>query len=98
MIAIDHDTDLGDHDRAIVTSGVKGVFGLGMWTYFEIPAGTMIPPGLIITKDDYNARYQATHYSISPNYTMPKKQFTALLDQLAESARAQVRKAGGSGA
>ncbi|MBV2129019.1 hypothetical protein [Arsukibacterium indicum] len=69
-----------------------GAFGAGNWTYFEIPEGTQIPSGLIITKDSYNRRFNATHYSISPNYTMPKAQFIALLDQLARNAEAQRRK------
>ncbi|HEY9043157.1 MAG TPA: hypothetical protein VIN66_13330 [Rheinheimera sp.] len=71
-----------------------GAFGAGNWTYFEIPEGTQIPSGLIITKDSYNRRFNATHYSISPNYTMPKSQFIALLDQLARNAEAQRRKLG----
>src|SRR3954468_9440975 len=58
----------------------QGVFGAGNWTYFEIPAGTEIPVGLIITKDAFNEKYRATHYSISPNFTMPKTQFVGLLD------------------
>ncbi len=66
-----------------------GVFGEKNWTYFEIPEGTEIPNGLIITKDAYNRKYKATHYSISPNHTMPKEKFIRLLDQLAENAKKQ---------
>lgn len=69
-----------------------GAFGEKNWTYFEIPAGTSIPAGLIITKDSYNPKYKATHYSISPNYTMPKHRFIKLLDTLAENAQKQRRK------
>lgn len=68
------------------------VFGEKNWMYFEIPEGTKIPEGLIITKDSYNPKYKATHYSISPNYTMPKQQFIRLLDKLAENAQKQSRK------
>lgn len=66
-----------------------GCFGEGNWKYFEIPEGTEIPKGLIITKDTFNPKYKATHYSISPNYTMPKLQFIKLLDKLAENAQKQ---------
>lgn len=66
-----------------------GTFGHKHWTYFEIPEGTEIPPGLIIVKDAYNKKYKATHYSLSPNSTMPKKRFTQLLDQLVRNAVAR---------
>ncbi len=69
-----------------------GAFGENNWTYFEIPEGTEIPSGLIITKDNYNKRFNATHYSISPNYDMPKFQFIQLLDTLARNAESQKRK------
>ena len=69
-----------------------GAFGTKNWEYFEIPEGTEIPEGLIITKDQYNSKYKATHYSISPNYTMPKAQFIRLLDQLAQNALSQKKK------
>lgn len=69
-----------------------GVFGEKNWIYFEIPEGTDIPHGLIITKDAYNPKYRATHYSLSPNYTMPKSQFIRLLDQLANNAMKQKTK------
>lgn len=72
----------------------QGVFGAGTWTYFEIPAGTEIPVGLIITRDRFNDKYKATHYSISPNFTMPKTQFVALLDALAANAAARAGSAG----
>lgn len=69
-----------------------GTFGDANWVYFEIPEGTEIPAGLIITKDSYNPKYKATHYSISPNYTMPKLQLIKLLDKLASNAQQQKRK------
>lgn len=56
------------------------------WYYFEIPAGTAIPEGLLIIKDDYNERFKATHHAIVPNRTMPLAEFKRLLDQLARNA------------
>lgn len=70
----------------------SGAFGEANWTYFEIPEDTEIPSGLIITKDSYNKRFDATHYSISPNFDMPKTRFIQLLDQLAINAEKQKRK------
>lgn len=80
------------HVEAKLGKGVSlfdrvNVFGSGRWTYFEIPKGTVIPSGLIITKDGFNLEFNATHYTISPNYTMPKKKFIELLDRLAKNAR-----------
>jgi hypothetical protein len=46
------------------------------------------------TRDDYNQKYQATHYSISPNFTMPKEAFMRLLDQLAANALSAQRRQG----
>jgi hypothetical protein len=68
-----------------------GAFGENNWTYFEIPEGTKIPDGLIITKDIFNKRFNATHYSISPNFDMPKHQFIQLLDALARNAESRKR-------
>jgi len=67
----------------------SNIFGASSWIYFEIPAGTVIPEGLLITKDKFNDKMQATHYTILPNFTMPKAQFCALLDQLARNAAAR---------
>ena len=77
---------LAELGRGTSLFDVSGVFGHKNWTYFEIPAGTEIPDGLIIVKDSYNKKYAATHYTISPNYTMPKSRFVALLDRLAQNA------------
>ena len=68
------------------------VFGQKGWQYFEIPRGTLIPDGLIITKDRYSEKYRAAHFTISPNYTMTKEKFVWLLDQLARNARAAQKK------
>lgn len=74
-----------------------GAFGSSNWSYFEIPKGTPIPDGLIIVKDNYNKKYKATHYSLSPNHTMTQRQFMMLLDQLAQNATEQVKKAANGG-
>jgi len=70
----------------------KGIFGERFFGYFEIPAGTDIPRGLVIIKGDFNDRYQATHYSICPDHRMPKQHFIYLLDQLAANAMAAVKR------
>ena len=63
-----------------------GVFGHGNWKYFTIPAGTHIPPELIITRDHFMRRKKCWHYSISPNYDMTKDKFVKALDKLAFNA------------
>jgi hypothetical protein len=70
----------------------SGTFGFKNFDYFEIPAGTEIPVGLIIIKGEYNQKYEATHYSICPNYRMRKDLFISLLDKLAMNAQFQKRK------
>lgn len=52
------------------------------WSYYRLPAGTPIPMGLVILKDSFNPRHNATHYTICPNWDMPLKNFLMLLDQL----------------
>jgi hypothetical protein len=56
------------------------------WFYFKLPAGTIIPNGILIVKDDFNERFNARHYSIVPNWRMTVSQFKCLLDQLARNA------------
>lgn len=72
----------------------QGTFGHKYFEYFEIPAGTVIPNGLIIIKGEFNQKYQATHYSICPNHRMRKTEFVALLDILALNAQSQKRRLG----
>ena len=55
------------------------------WEYFKIPQGTVLPEGLAIVKDEYNTRFDATHYTIAPAYDMPLAQFKSKLQQLANS-------------
>ena len=64
-----------------------GTFGFSNFEYFEIPAGTEIPHGLIIIKGEFNKKYNATHYTICPNQRMRKDSFIVLLDKLALNAR-----------
>lgn len=52
------------------------------WVYFRLPAGTVIPMGLVILKDSFNPRHKATHYTICPHWDMPLENFLMLLDQL----------------
>lgn len=64
----------------------EGIFGYKKWEYLVIPAGTIIPKELIITKDHYMQKKKCWHYSISPNYDMPEKEYLKALDALAFSA------------
>ncbi|MDH5800344.1 MAG: hypothetical protein OEZ68_06015 [Gammaproteobacteria bacterium] len=56
----------------------------GKWEYFKIPAGTILPDGLVIVKDNYNSAFGATHYTIAPERDMPltrfKQQLSVLID------------------
>jgi len=67
------------------------VFGNKNWEYVVIPKGTIIPGDLIITKDHYMPRKKCWHYSISPNFDMPKENFTKALDTLAVNAGIKLR-------
>ncbi len=53
------------------------------WEYYKLLAGTTIPIGLVITKDDYKESFKATHYTIRPNWDMPVEKFCILLDKFA---------------
>jgi len=69
----------------------KNTFTGGGWEYFVIPSGTVIPTGLVVTKDHFIKRYSSTHYSVSPNFDMPSSRYIQLLNQLAQNAK-QARK------
>jgi hypothetical protein len=69
--------------RGISTFDKPNVFKGSSWEYYKIPQGTVLPPGLAIIKDRFNARLGATHYTIAPAYDMPLSQFKNLLNQLA---------------
>lgn len=55
------------------------------WNYYKLPKGAKIPYGLVITKDELNPGFNATHYSIRPHWDMPLTKFLMLLDDLAQS-------------
>jgi len=86
------------HVRAVPRAGTStmdapGMFGAKGWQYLVIPAGTVIPPGLVISRDHVMHIRGKTcrHYSISPNYSMPLTQYLLLLDQLAANAKIELR-------
>lgn len=54
------------------------------WDYYRIPKGTELPIGLAIVKDQFNTKFQSTHYTIAPAYDMPLAQFKSLLGVLAQ--------------
>jgi len=72
--------------RGISTFDKPGVPPGKDWTYYRIPAGTTLPFGLAIVRDEFNSRFGATHYTISPAYDMPLSQFKLLLSRLAQIA------------
>lgn len=63
------------------------------WRYLKIPAGTQLPDGLAIVRDERNERSEATHYTIAPAYDMPLVQFKALLERLVHNIAAATEKA-----
>jgi hypothetical protein len=69
----------------------EGIFGYKKWEYILIPAGTVIPDEIIITKDHFMRRKRCWHYSISPNYDMPVKKYLNALDKLAMNAGVQLK-------
>ena len=61
----------------------EGLFGFGRWSYVAIPAGTLIPNDLLITRDHHIASKNCWHYSLSPSRDMPVAVYLKALDQLA---------------
>lgn len=61
------------------------------WLYYKLGAGTKIPNGLYIVKDNYNARHESFHYSIKAGWDMPLTKFLMLLDELALSLFAETK-------
>ncbi|MBB3292480.1 hypothetical protein SAMN05428960_1129 [Mitsuaria sp. PDC51] len=72
--------------RGISTFDKAGVPSGKDWSYYRISAGTVLPNGLAIVKDNFNPRLGATHYTIAPAHDMPLEQFKMLLNQLAVNA------------
>jgi hypothetical protein len=54
--------------------------------WWKIPAGTIIPHGLIITKDHSIESINITHYTIRPLNDMPLTEYKKLLRILAQKA------------
>ena len=73
-----------DRPRGLSTFDQPGLPPGKDWRYLRIPAGTQLPEGLTIIKDELNERWQATHYTIAPAYDMPLDNFKALLARLGE--------------
>lgn len=69
--------------RGISTWDRSGTFKGKAWEYFRIPAGTELPEGLAVTKDYFNPRVNAWHYTIAPARDMPLQIFKDLLRRLA---------------
>jgi hypothetical protein len=76
--------------RGTSLSDKEGTFGFKKWGYIAIPAGTLIPNGLIITRDHFLASKGCWHYSISPNQDMPVDDLLHALDQFAKNAKIQI--------
>jgi hypothetical protein len=72
--------------RGISTFDKPGVPSGSDWSYYRISAGTVLPQGLAIVKDNFNPRLGATHYTIAPAHDMPLEEFKRLLNQLAANA------------
>jgi hypothetical protein len=70
--------------RGLSTFDKKGLPKGKDWEYFKIPKGTELPEGLAIVQDEYNTRFEATHYTIAPAFDMPLSQFKSKLLQLAQ--------------
>ena len=71
--------------RGLSTFDQKGLPKGKDWEYFRIPKGTVLPEGLAIVKDEYNTKFEATHYTIAPAFDMPLPQFKTKLQQLVKS-------------
>ena len=54
--------------------------------WWKIPSGTIIPDGLVITKDHTIKPLDITHYTIQPFNDMPLTEYKRLLRILAQSA------------
>ena len=65
---------------------------------FFIPAGTDIPPDLKVSKDEFNKRLKATHYTIMPSKPMFRAALLGSLDNFVRNAiRRQYEAARGIG-
>jgi len=80
-----------EENRGTSLSDKNGLFGHKNWDYVVIPAGTVVPHELIITKDHYIPKKKSWHYSISPNFDMTVSSFLSALDQLAINAKIKIK-------
>ena len=69
--------------RGLSTFDKPGLPAGKHWEYYKIPEGTRLPLGLAIVRDEYNTKFNATHYTLAPAYDMPLEHFKMLLNQLA---------------
>jgi hypothetical protein len=72
--------------RGISTFDCCGIPKGNDWRYYRIPAGTLLPPGLVVVRDNFNETFQATHYTIAPDRDMPLELFKLLLRKFAAFA------------
>lgn len=81
-ITIENDwVKVRNRPRGISTFDKPNTFK-GKWDYFKIPAGTILPEGLAIVKDNHNKTFGATHYTIAPDRDMPLILFRKKLNDL----------------
>ncbi len=76
--------------RGVSTYDAPGIPEGKDWYYYRIPAGTVLPNGLVVVQDEYNTRFNATHYTIAPAFDMPLLQFKFFLNKFAASAIKEV--------
>lgn len=74
-----------ERPRGLSTFDKPGLPAGKNWEYYKIPKHTKLPFGLAIVKDEYNTRFNATHYTLAPAFDMPLWRFKSLLNQLAQS-------------
>jgi len=72
-----------ERPRGLSTFDKQGVPPGRDWEYYLIPAGTELPAGLAVVRDEYNTLYGATHYTIAPAHDMTLSQFKSLLSVFA---------------
>jgi Tse2 ADP-ribosyltransferase toxins len=82
-----------DRPRGLSTFDKPGLPPGKDWRYLKIPAGTQLPDGLAIVRDERNERWEATHYTIAPAYDMPLAQFKALLERLVHNIASAMEQA-----
>lgn len=74
-----------DRPRGVSTFDKPGLPAGKHWEYFKIPAGTSLPYGLAVVRDELNNGFNATHYTIAPAFDMPLSRFKDLLRLLARN-------------